>query len=246
MSNLRVHYFQHIVGEGLGSPEAWLHRKQAVVTTTEFYTLEQGDSDITLPALDEVDLLIIMGGSMSVNDEEIYPWLIAEKKWIKEFIELGKPVVGLCLGGQLIASSLGAIVKKNHLKEIGWWQIKNRNETNSTHDLFPFPESIMALSWHGDTFDLPIGSVWLASSDGCAHQAFQYNKRVLGFQFHPEITPKNLEMFLSDNGYDEMTVDLNSNQYVQTPSQIEMVSESDFKPANQLLDLALEFVVRVL
>lgn len=246
MSILRVHYFQHIVNEVLGSPEAWLKRHNASVSVTEFFTLAKGDANISLPNPDDVDLLIIMGGEMSVNDEDIHPWLIAEKQWIRHFIELGKPVVGLCLGGQLIASCLGATVKKNHVKEIGWWPVHGRKVTPSTHDIFPFPDSITALSWHGDTFDLPSGAIWLAESDACAHQAFQYSARVLGFQFHPEITPKNLTMFLSDYGYDEMTKDKNMNAYVQTPAQMSDVSESIFHPANQLLESALDFVIRVI
>ena len=246
MTQFRVHYFQHILGEGFGSSESWLERKQAVVTATEFFNLAQGESNISLPDPDDVDLLIIMGGEMSVNDEDIYPWLIAEKQWIRRFIELGKPVVGLCLGGQLIANSLGALVKKNHVKEIGWWPIKNRDVLPSTKDIFAFPYLITALSWHGDTFELPEGAVWLASSKACAHQAFQYSARVLGFQFHPEITPKNLKMFLSDNGYAAMTIDPNLNEYVQTPSQILDVPNNKFHSANQLLESALDFVIRVI
>lgn len=246
MSMFRVHYFQHIVGEGLGSPESWLKRHDATVTVTEFFGLAQGDANITLPHLDEVDLLIIMGGEMSVNDEDLYPWLVVEKRWIRHFIELGKPVVGLCLGGQLIASCLGATVKKNHVKEIGWWPVRSRDVLPSTHDIFHFPNSITALSWHGDTFDLPEGALWLAESDACAHQAFQYSARVLGFQFHPEITQKNLKMFLSDNGYDTMSQDGNINTYIQTASQMLDVLEERFHPANQLLESALDFVIRVI
>lgn len=244
MSTFRVHYFQHIANEGLGSPESWLKRHQAIVTVTEFFNLAQGESNIALPHLDEVDLLIIMGGEMSVNDDDLYPWLIAEKQWIRHFIELGKPIIGLCLGGQLIASCLGATVRKNHIKEIGWWRIRSRKVVPSIHDIFSFPESITAFSWHGDTFDLPEGALWLASSDACAHQAFQYRTRVLGFQFHPEITSQNLKMFLSDNGYDAMTADSHLNEYVQTPEQMTNVSDSDFNISNQLLESALDFVVR--
>jgi GMP synthase-like glutamine amidotransferase len=244
MSTFRVHYFQHIEGEGLGSPESWLKQHHARVTTTEFFRLAQGDAEIRLPLVDDVDLLIIMGGGMSVNDEDIYPWLIAEKQWIRHFVELGKPVVGLCLGGQLIANSLGAVVTKNDVKEIGWWPIRGRAMNSSNSHIFQFPDAITALSWHGDTFEIPDGAVWLAENTACAHQAFQYGERVLGFQFHPEITPQNLKMFLSDNGYEEMTADLKQNTYVQTPEQIAAVSEEQFYPANQLLERALDYVTR--
>lgn len=246
MSTFRVHYFQHIVGEGLGSPESWLKRHHAIVSVTEFFALEKGAANVHLPNPDEVDLLIIMGGEMSVNDEDIHPWLIAEKQWIRHFIELGKPVVGLCLGGQLIANCLGATVKKNHVKEIGWWSVKGRKVNPSTHDIFPFPHLMTALSWHGDTFDLPDGAIWLAESEACNHQAFQYSARVLGFQFHPEITPRNLAMFLSDYGYDSMIAGNQINTYIQTPVQLSDVSESTFLAGNQLLESALDFVTRAI
>ncbi len=151
MSHLRVHYFQHIANEGLGSPEPWLRQRQAIVTTTEFFALPQGESHIALPSFDDVDLLIIMGGGMSVNDEDIYPWLIAEKKWIRQFIDQGKPVVGLCLGGQLIANSLGAMVTKNKVKEIGWWNVYGKTIDTSQADFFQLPKSIGTLSWHVGT-----------------------------------------------------------------------------------------------
>jgi len=244
MNHLRVHYFQHIANEGLGSPEAWLSKNQAVVTTTEFFELKQKDANIILPAHEDVDLLIIMGGGMSVNDEDIYPWLIAEKKWIRKFIDQGKPVVGLCLGGQLIANSLGATVAKNNVKEIGWWSVHGKSINSHRSDVFQFPDTITVLSWHGDTFEIPKGAIWLAENEACANQAFQYGERVLGFQFHPEITPANLVMFLSDNGYEEMIEGVSKLAYVQTPEQIVQVSIKQFYPANQLLELALDYVTR--
>lgn len=244
MNHLRVHYFQHIADEGLGSPEAWLSKNKAVVTTTEFFKLKQQDENIILPAHDDVDLLIIMGGAMSVNDEDIYPWLIAEKRWIKTFIDQGKPVVGLCLGGQLIANSLGATVTKNNVKEIGWWNIYRKSIHTHRTDTFEFPESMTALSWHGDTFEIPKDAIWLAENEACANQAFQYGDRVLGFQFHPEITPSNLAMFLSDNGYDEMMKGVTESKYVQSPEQIVNVTIEQFHAANQLLERALDYVTR--
>jgi GMP synthase-like glutamine amidotransferase len=246
MSTFRVHYFQHIKDEGLASPEFWLEQRQAIVTATEFFNLAQGDADITLPLHDDVDLLIIMGGAMSVNDEDVYPWLVAEKQWIRHFIALNKPVVGLCLGAQLIACSLGAVVTKNPLTEIGWWPIQKKTTSAPEATTFQFPQTLTALSWHGDTFDLPNRAILLAENGACAHQAFQYGDRVLGFQFHPEITPQNLQLFLSDNSYDEMTIDMTNNKYIQSSDQIASVNKEQFYQANQLLDRALDYVMRSL
>ncbi len=240
---LRVHYFQHIKDEGLGSPASWLTKHQAHVTSTAFFALAKGESDIVLPHIDDVDLLIIMGGEMSVNDEDIYPWLIAEKQWIRQYIDLGKPVVGLCLGAQLIASSLGAVVKKNVKKEIGWWSIQAVHHSPPSEDQFSFPATLRPLSWHEDTFELPQQAVLLAESQACAHQAFQYRRHVLAFQFHPESTPQNMQLFLADIGYQELGSGSGGDAYIQTAAQMAAVPAHDYEPPNLLLERALDFVL---
>lgn len=255
---LRVHYFQHIQDEGLGSPAAWLARHDAMVSSSQFFQLrigedvcaveggQRGQEAVILPHADEVDLLIIMGGEMSVNDEEKYPWLVSEKRWIRDYIALGKPVVGLCLGAQLIASSLGAVVRKNALKEVGWWPIRARTldaqAVQGEH--FEFPDTLTALCWHEDTYDLPMGAVGLAENEACAQQAFQYGDRVLGFQFHPESTPRNLQLFMVDSGYQHLGATPDSHRYIQPPAQIARATAPDFEAANQMLDRALDFVMR--
>lgn len=99
--NLRVHYFQHIAGEGFGSFYDFLKQHDAVITATEFFALpiETYIEIEALPAIEEVDLLIIMGGKMSVHDEALYPWLKVEKRWLRRYLAQKKPVLGLCLGG---------------------------------------------------------------------------------------------------------------------------------------------------
>ena len=119
-SGLKVHYFQHIAGEGFGSCYDFLKAHQAKITATEFFALPS-DTLLeieALPQIEDVDLLIIMGGEMSVNDEVNYPWLKLEKRWIRRYLSTGKPAIGLCLGGQLIASALGAAVNRHAQKEL--------------------------------------------------------------------------------------------------------------------------------
>jgi len=247
-TRLRVHYFQHIKDEGLGSPESWLQGQQAVVTSTPFFEWQVGDPLPILPDPDHVDLLIIMGGAMSVNQMQEYPWLIGEKAWIHDFIDLGKPVVGLCLGAQLIACSLGAGVTRNPVKEIGWWEIQAVpvHPSDKAHDVFAFPDRLTALCWHEDTFALPEGAIWLANNPACPHQAFQYGDRVLAFQFHPESTPRNLDLFLHDADYLALGHEAaqEQNRYIQHPDALSGVGEKMFEAPNLMLSRALDFVMR--
>ncbi len=242
---LRVHYFQHIKNEGYGSPEPYLRQQGAVITHTAFYALAPGETASVLPTIEEVDLLIVMGGSMSVNDEAIYPWLVQEKAWIKTFIDQDKPVIGLCLGGQLIANSFGATVRKNEVQELGWWPIyavaadPMMYQDAQQFPVFDFPEQVTVLSWHGETFELPEGAVLLAQNDACARQAYQFKHNVIGFQCHPESTPHTLQLYLEDK--DEITE--YTGQYIQSAAHLKQTTAQQFEPANQLLNRAIKFVL---
>ncbi len=245
--SLRVHYFQHIAHEGYGSPEAHLKQKGAQFSRTEFFNVPKGQGvqhlASPLPKHDDVDLLIIMGGVMSVNDESIYPWLKQEKEWIRQFIALNKPVIGLCLGSQLIASALGASVTKNKYEEIGWWsvfKVDGAAQHDATKQIFDFPDDVLALSWHNDTFELPENAVLLAGSAACPHQAYQYKHNVIAFQFHPEITPTNLALFLEEKP--DMTN--KDGTYIQSFDELTHTSPDTFKPANDLLNRSIDFVLK--
>jgi len=182
---MRAHYLQHVHFEGLGSIASWLQHKGYEITHTAFF------DEPNLPEAETIDFLIIMGGPMSVNDASIYPWLAAEKAFIREVIALGKPVLGICLGAQLIASTMGAKIYPNSHKEIGWFPIEavptNKNDT------FAFPAFFEVFHWHGETFDLPPSASLLASSTGCKNQAFQLGKNVMGLQFHLEMTADSVK-----------------------------------------------------
>jgi GMP synthase-like glutamine amidotransferase len=128
---MRAHYFQHVPFEGLGSIAPWLRRQGYEISKTEFF------SSATLPALADMDLLIVMGGPMSVNDEHRLPWLVPEKRFLYDAIACGVPVLGICLGAQLIASALGARVYRNREKEIGWFPV--RGVPSAEKATFRFP-----------------------------------------------------------------------------------------------------------
>ena len=146
--------------------------------------------------------LIFMGGPMSANDG--LPYLRTEMDILGRAIAAGRPILGVCLGAQLIAKTLGAPVYRNPVKEIGWSPV--RWTAAARHDLLfaglTEPETVF--HWHGETFDLPPGAEWLAWSDACRHQAFRAGPGVYGIQFHIEVTADMIAGWLAEeaNGPD--------------------------------------------
>ena len=142
---------------------------------------------------------------MGVYEENIYPWLSAEKKFIGQAINRGIKVLGICLGAQLIASVLGAKVYPNEHKEIGWFPI-NITKDGRTSALFTgIPSELIAFHWHGDTFDLPNGANHLAESVVCRNQAFRYKNHVLALQFHLDLKKRNVEELIKNCGNELIT-----------------------------------------
>ncbi|HTP89374.1 MAG TPA: gamma-glutamyl-gamma-aminobutyrate hydrolase family protein [Bryobacteraceae bacterium] len=131
--------------------------------------------------------LILMGGPMSANDNQEY--LKTELRLIDATVRAGRPVLGICLGAQLIAKALGGRVFRNPTKEIGWYPLHLTRAAASDALLAGLPNPSTVLQWHGETFDLPPGAEHLAWSELCRNQAFRYGSQVYGFQFHLETTP---------------------------------------------------------
>ncbi|MCC7260007.1 MAG: type 1 glutamine amidotransferase [Alphaproteobacteria bacterium] len=157
-----------------------------------------------LPSPDDYDALVVMGGPMGVHDEPLYPWLSAEKAHIRSAIDAGKPVLGICLGAQLIAHTLGAGVAPHRHKEIGWFDI-TFTDAAATHPMFAGMASTMrVLHWHGDRFEIPGGAWRIAGSAACDNQGFLYRDRVLGLQFHLEMDRAAI-MSIMDNCGHELT-----------------------------------------
>jgi len=218
---MKVHWFQHLPFEGLGSMGAYFRDAGCESTSTHFYLNQP------LPDMNSFDWLIIMGGAMSANDDAEYPWLTAEKQFIKKAIDNGKVVIGVCLGAQLIAAALGAKVYRNKYKEIGWFDLMPTNDAKKTILADCFAETQNAFHWHGDTFDLPKDAIHLASSTACKNQGYVIDNRVVGFQFHLETTFDSAKDLI-DNFANELTGD----KYIQTAEQ--MLSDlSRFERINQ-------------
>lgn len=207
---MRLHYLQHVPFENPGSILLWARENGHVLTNTQLYQNEP------LPAQADFDWLVVMGGPMNIYEEAIYPWLAAEKVFIRDAIAAGKVVIGLCLGGQLIADVIGGKVTQNPYKEIGWFPVSLSEEARLSPLFSFFPQQPVVFQWHGDTFSvLPEEAKCIAVSDACKHQAFIYKNRVFGFQYHLENTV-SIITGLIENCRAEMIPDV----YVQTPEEL--------------------------
>ncbi|OEC33968.1 GMP synthase-Glutamine amidotransferase [Pseudomonas cuatrocienegasensis] len=227
---MRVQVLQHVPFEDIGSMADWCAERGAKLSYTRFF-----QADAQLPKVADCDLIIVMGGPMSVNDEAALPWLIAEKAFLREAMDAGVAVLGVCLGAQLIASALGASVYPNAEAEIGWFPVWRTD--GLAGDCFAFPEHIELLHWHGETFALPTGATLLASSQACRHQAFQLGRRVIGLQCHPEMTPAIVAELLA-----ECAAELQPGTWVQTPEQL-AATPATYVPGNALIARLLDYLV---
>lgn len=226
---MRVQVLQHAPFEDLGSIRSWLDQRGAEISYTRCY---RGD---TAPASAECDFLIAMGGPMSANDEWELPWLKDEKRLIRHAIARDIPVLGICLGAQLIAGALGARVFRNHYKEIGWFPISALEPSES---LFGLPSESTVFHWHGETFDLPEGARLLARSQACEHQAFQLKQNVIGLQFHLEMTPASA-LAMVENCRSELI----PGRYVQSEAELRAAPASRYEAANLLMSDVLAYLV---
>jgi GMP synthase (glutamine-hydrolysing) len=179
---VKILAFRHVPFEHLGLIEPVLRSRGIGFDYADLYA-----GSAPAPNPDDYAGLIFMGGPMSVNDP--LPWLAREMRWIERAVRRGQPVLGVCLGAQLIAKALGARVYRNPVKEVGWFEIEF-TPAAARDRLFAGAEPReLVLQWHGETFELPAGAVHLAFSDACRHQAFRLGESAYGLQFHLEVTP---------------------------------------------------------
>ncbi|MCC4767787.1 amidotransferase [Methanosarcina sp. DH1] len=227
---MRIHCLQHLKNDTLGSIGTWIDDKEYKLTKTLLY------ENSFFPAPEEFDLLLIMGGTMSIYQEEEYSWLKPEKEFVSKVIEDGKSVLGSCFGAQMISEVLGGKVTKNPYKEIGWHTVRSIGEnieqspselTDSKLPSCMFPE-FTGFMWHGDTFEIPAGAVKLFESEACPNQGFIYNGNVLGLQFHPEANRQWVRNLIRDSGHD-----LVSGKYIQSEKEI-LGQESFFDSSRNL------------
>jgi GMP synthase (glutamine-hydrolysing) len=188
---MRALVLQHISVEGPGRLAPFLEQRGWTLETVALY------AGAPLPEQPGAyQAIIVMGGPMGVYDDAMYPFLRQEHDFLQRAIAQEVPLLGICLGSQLLAKALGARVYRNPQKEIGWYTV-DLTAAGYTDPLFAGIDSpVRVFQWHGDAFELPSGATALASSPLCTHQAFRYGDRVYGLLFHLELTPEIIHSWL--------------------------------------------------
>ena len=229
------HCLQHLPNEGPGHAADWLGAHGHSLTFTKLF-----EPNPIFPLLSEFDGLLILGGAMSVHDEEKLPWLRAEKAFIREVLRAGRVTLAICLGAQLVAEALGAEVRPNHAPEIGFWTVRFSAKALEHPLLRGWPEKAAVLHWHLDTFTVPLGAMRVGMSAGCATQGFVWGDGIIGLQFHPEMTVAMVEQLMEFEGHETTE----EQEFVQTAEQIRGKLKSVWK-GRKLLEALLANLVAV-
>lgn len=225
---MKIQAIKHAEFEGIGVIEKWAKENNYSVHFSNPY---KGD---LLPNTNDFDMLLIMGGPQSACELDKYPYLKEEISLIKEAINQEKYVIGFCLGAQLIAESLGAKTLKSENIEKGIFSVELTDAGKKDPILKHFGDKFEVAHWHCDMPGIPEGAELLAKSEGCSHQAFRYNEKTYGFQFHFEMTRQNLKDIIS-----HLSCDASEGKYVQSEDQmmqhdIESINEKMITFLNQL------------
>ncbi|HET6463288.1 MAG TPA: type 1 glutamine amidotransferase [Candidatus Krumholzibacteria bacterium] len=222
---MRIHCLQHVPFESPGYIGNWCDARGHDLVVTRLY------ADEPVPAPSDVEALVVMGGPMGVHDDADYAWMKGEKQLIGSVLEAEKRVFGVCLGAQMIAHVSGARVYRNRFQEIGWFPVEATREGVSRLEL---PRSFATFHWHGDTFQLPAGAVNLVRTDACEHQMFMVGERVVGIQFHLEVTAADVASMCAHGGHD-----LPEGPYVQTVEKMRSFTD-EYESSHQLMVTLLD------
>ncbi|MCH7517674.1 MAG: type 1 glutamine amidotransferase [Candidatus Dadabacteria bacterium] len=221
----RLLVLQHVAHEILGTLDPLLRDAGFRIKYVNFERHPDAE-----PELEGYDGLIVLGGPMNVDEVDKYPNLETEMNLIKRAVEKEFPILAICLGSQLLAKALGAKVRKNPEKEIGWYDLSPTEEGENDPLISNFKHVERIFQWHGDTFELPEGATLLAFSPLCKNQAFRYGEYVYGFQFHLEVDTPMIERWLrvpeNKKEIEDLNGKIDSEQIrVETPDFISRLNE---------------------
>lgn len=192
----RILVFQHVAAEPLGTLDALIRARGHRIRFVNF----EREPDAR-PDVDRYRGLIVLGGPMNVEDQHARPHLRTELRCIERALQLGKPVLGICLGAQLLAHVLGAPVRRHHTREIGWYRWQATDAGRDDPVLAPLESDTPIFQWHGCTFDMPRDAVHLGRTATCENQAFRWGDDAYGLQFHLEMDVPLIERWLSTPDY---------------------------------------------
>lgn len=192
-NNKIVNVIRHLAFEDLGSFASVLQAHDYQINYIEAADFALKPDELSQLDVLSDNLLIVLGGPISVNDNAIFPFIDEEIALLKKRIAADKPTLGICLGAQLIARALGSNVYPGGVTEIGWYPLSLSGAGEKSAIRYLNTGHCTVLHWHGETFDMPDNAVLLASSERYPHQAFSYGNNILALQFHPEVTQRGLE-----------------------------------------------------
>ncbi len=192
----RILVFQHVAAEPLGTLDRLIRQRGHRIRFVNFERHPDAQPDI-----DRYRGLIVLGGPMNVDQQADRPHLGTELRLIERALTQGKPVLGICLGAQLLAHALGASVRRHERQEIGWYPLEVTAAGHSDPVSAPLAPQSPVFQWHGCTYDLPSGAVQLARTETCEQQAFRYGESAYGLQFHLEMDQPLIERWLATPDY---------------------------------------------
>lgn len=192
----RILVFQHVAAEPLGTLDPLIRRRGHRIRFVNF----EREPDAQ-PSVDRYRGLVVLGGPMNVEERATRAHLMTELRAIERMLELGRPVLGICLGAQLLAHVLGAPVRRIERPEIGWYPLTTTDAGRLDPVLAPLGETSPVFQWHGRHFEVPATAVHLARTDSCEQQAFRYGDNAYGFQFHLEMNQPLIERWLATPAY---------------------------------------------
>ncbi|MEZ5071401.1 MAG: type 1 glutamine amidotransferase [Bacteroidales bacterium] len=226
----QIQCFQHVSYESPGAIRDWAGARDIPFHIRKLY---EGDP---LPDSGETDFLILMGGPMNVYDYHIHPWLQEEQTWVRDYLETGKPCLGICLGAQILAAALGAEVRPGPHREIGWHTLNFLPSLGDFRIWSTLPSARNVFHWHGDTFDIPDGAIRIAESRAYPNQGFLFDRRVLALQFHLEVSPGMVADMVA-HGQDE----LREGPHVQSAGEI-LAAQGHYSQNQESLYAILDYL----